>query len=97
MGNYRPISVLSCFSEILERIIYNRLFTFLAANEILYIKQFSFGEGHSTEHAIIQLTDQIENSFEKNHFTLGVFIGLSKAFDHHILIRKLNQYLVISI
>ena len=66
MGNYRPISVLSCFSEILERIIYNRLFKFLAANEILYIKQFSFEEGYSTEHAINQLTDQIESSFEKN-------------------------------
>ena len=36
MGNYRPISVLPCFSKILERIMYNRLFKYLTANEILY-------------------------------------------------------------
>ena len=57
MRNYRPISVLPCFSKILERITYNRLFNYLTANEILYKKQFGFREGHSTEHAIIQVID----------------------------------------
>ena len=83
LGNYsyRPISVLPCFSKILERIMYNRLFKYLKTNEILYKKQFGFQEGHSTEHAIIQLIDQINNCFEKNHFTLGISIDLKKAFD----------------
>ena len=35
MGNYRPISVLPCFSKILERIMYNKLFKYLTTNEIL--------------------------------------------------------------
>ena len=75
--------------------MYNRLFKYLTTNEILYKKQFGFQEGHSTEHAIMQLIDNINNSFEKNHFPLGVFIDLSKAFDtvdHYILITKLKQY-----
>ena len=38
IGNYRPISLLPCFSKILERIIYNRLFKYLTTNEILYKK-----------------------------------------------------------
>ena len=95
VGNYRPISILPCFSKILERIMYNRLFKYLTTNEILYKKQFGFQEGHSTKHAIMQLIDNINNSFEKNHFALGVFIDLSKAFDtvdHYILITKLKQY-----
>ena len=95
MGNYRPILVLSCFSKILERILDNRLFKYLTVNEILYQKKFDFREGHSTEDAIIQLIDQMKSSFERNHFTVGVFIDLSKAFDtvdHHIIIKKLNQY-----
>ena len=64
-------------------------------NDILYEKQFRFQEGNSTEHAIIQLTDQITTSFETNHLTLGTFIDLSKAFDtvyYQILIFKLQNY-----
>ena len=49
VGNYRPMSVLPCFSKILQRIMYNRLFKYLTTSEILYKKQFGFREGHSTE------------------------------------------------
>ena len=79
LGNCRPISVLPCFSKIVERMIYNRLL--ITDNNILYKKQFGFQTGHPTEHAIIQLVDQINSNFERNQYTLGVFIDLSKAFD----------------
>ena len=42
LSNYRPISVLPCFSKILERIMYNRLYNYLNENEILNDKQFGF-------------------------------------------------------
>ena len=64
---------------------------YLTANEILYKKQLRFQKGHSTEHAIIHVIDQINNSFVKIHFTLGNFIDHSKAFDtvdHSILIKN---------
>lgn len=63
-------------------------------NDVLYKKQFGFQEAHPTEHAIIQLTDQINSSFEKTYFTSGTFINLSKPFDfadHQILISKLQK------
>ena len=81
LGSYRPISVLPCFSKILERIIYNRLYNHLMKNNILYSEQFGFQKGHSTEHAIVQLIDQININFENNDRTIGVFTDLSKAFD----------------
>ena len=75
--------------------MYNRLYKHLTENNLLYKKQFDFQQKHSTEHAILQLIDQINNNFEKNQFTLGIFIDLTKAFDtvdHNILISKLENY-----
>ena len=63
-------------------------------NTFLYFKKkFGFQEGNYTERTLIQLIDQINNSFEKNHFTLVILVDLSKAFDtidHSILIKKIK-------
>ena len=79
LSNYRPISVLPCFSKMLERIMYKRLYSYLQENKILYSKQFGFQTGHSTDHAIIQLVEQIYENFEKNKYTLGEFIRPGKS------------------
>ena len=42
ISNYRPISVLPCFSKILEQIMYNRLYYYFTVNNILFNKQFGF-------------------------------------------------------
>ena len=92
LSNYRPISV-PCFSKILERVMHNRLFKYLLDSNILYKKQFGFQEEHSTDHAILQLVDEMYNTFEQNNFTLGVFIDLPKTYeslDHNILLKKLE-------
>ena len=79
--NYRPISFLPCFSKLLERIMYNRLY-----NNILYQKQFGFQNAHSTEHAILQLVNQITDAFSQGKCILGIFIDLSEALDKLIII-----------
>ena len=95
MSNYRPISVLPCFSKILEKIMYNRLYNHLYENNILYNEQFGFQKNTSTDHAILELVDELRQSFNENKFTVVVFIDLSKAFDtidHEILLHKLKHY-----
>ena len=84
--NHHPISVLPC---------YNRLYKYLCEEKLLYSKQFGFQKGHSTDHAIVHLVDQIYESFENDSYILGVFIYLFKAFDtidHSILLKKLEMY-----
>ena len=95
IGNYRPISVIPCFSKILESLMYNRLYKYLKENNILYEKQFGFQGGYSTSDAIVQLVGKIFDSFEKDQFTLGVFIDLPNAFDtvdHSILLKRWKTY-----
>ena len=65
----------------LEHIKYSRLQKYFKDQNILYDKQFGFQTGHSTDHAISQLVDQIYKVFEKNKYTLAVFSDFSKAFD----------------
>ena len=94
-SNYRQISVLPCFSKILERIMYNRLYSYLTENNILFNKQFGFQADHSTEHALLELVDQISNTFNDKNYFLGIFNDLSKAFDsldHKTLTQKLEHY-----
>ena len=75
--------------------MYNCLYKFLLENNILYQKQFGFQNAHSTEHAILQLVNQITEAFSQGKFTVGIFLDISKAFDivhHNILLEKLKAY-----
>ena len=95
ISNYRPISVLPCCSKILDRIMYNHLYKYLTNKKLLHPQQFGFRKGHSTEHSIAHLVDQIYESFENDEYTVGIFIDLSKEFDtvdHTILLKELEIY-----
>ena len=69
MDNYRPISLLSTFSKILEKLVATRLTSFLTANNILSKWQFGFRPGHSTAHPMIHFLNKITDSLNKKNNT----------------------------
>ena len=92
--NYRPIALLSNFSKILEKIMHNRLMTFLETNNILSASQFGFRKNHSTVHPMIQFSNFISNALNNKEHVLAVFCDLRKAFDtvdHKILLKKMKK------
>ena len=65
LSNYRPVSLLPCFSKILERLVFDRSVDYINTHEILNDKQFGFRSNHSTSMAIIELVDKINTAVEK--------------------------------
>ena len=96
--NYRPVSVLPCFSKFLERIIYDRLLDYLTNLNIFCDNQFSF---RKTTLGYLPCLICTKNISAMNHSELAVvvvfFLDLSKASDtiivnHFILFGKLEYY-----
>ena len=95
ISNYRPISVLSFFSKVFEKIMYNHVIDFINTNNLLSKQQFGFRKHHSTNHAVITLIDQISAALDCGKAVVGCYIDLKKAFDtvnHRILIEKMQRY-----
>ena len=70
LNNYRPISPLSIFNKLLEKLMYKRLIAFFNKNNMLY--------RISTDHAILSIFDKIQKAIEERHFSCGVFLVLAR-------------------
>ena len=94
LKNCRPISLLPCFSKVVEKVISIQLINYLETNNILNDSQFGFRAARSTTAATLSLVDFILEAFDKHEFAIGVFLDLTNAFetvDHFILLHKLHH------
>ena len=91
-SNYRPISLLSVFDKLLEKVMLNRSLQFLNKNDIY---QFGFRKNHATSNALTEVIDHIYKSLDEGKYVFEIYIDLKKAFDtvqHQILLYKLQHY-----
>ncbi len=97
--NYRPISNLPFLSKILEKVASSQLYFFLKKNGICEDFQSGFRPSHSTETALIRVTNDLLLSSDRGCISLLVLLNLSAAFntiDHNILLNRLENSVGIS-
>ena len=94
--NYRPISLLPILGKILEKLIYDSLYSHLVSHELLNSNQSGFRPGDSTVNQLISITHTIFKAFDCNPplDIRSVYLDISKAFDrvwHDGLVYKLKR------
>ena len=73
-NNYRPISLLSCFNRIFEKLAFERLKSLIDERKIVSSSQYGFRQGHSTGHAILDIVNVIQSNRDAGEFSCGVFV-----------------------
>jgi hypothetical protein len=94
LDNYRPVSNVSFFSKVVERVVARRLNDHLVANGFLDDRQHAYRASHSCETALLTVTNAGFHAMNESRLLILVLLDLSAAFDlvdHVLLIEKLNQ------
>lgn len=96
ISSYRPISLLTIFSKIFERLFLRRVFPILKENKVIPEHQFGFRRYHGTPEQCHRVVNFITASFERREYCSAVFLDVQKAFDkvwHKGLLYKLKKIL----
>ena len=93
--NFRPISLVPVIMKVVERLVHHQLYHYLSHNHLLASSQHGFRPQHSTETALLSVTDQILAASDNGQISLLCLLDLSKCFDvidHEILLEKLTLH-----
>ena len=79
-NNYRQISLLIVWSEIIERALFIRIYAYMEYQNLLFNRQFGFRTKHSTIDALVELLEKKRLNCQ-NVNVISFFLDLKKAFD----------------
>ncbi len=94
LENYRPVSFLPFIAKTLELVVFNQVSLFLSQNNKLDAKQSGFRSGHSTETALLSVTEALRIAKADSKSSVLILLDLSAAFDtvnHQILLSTLSS------
>ena len=89
------ISLLSSLSKIIEKYVFDQLYSYFETNKLFFSSQYGYRKHHSTDYACVELVDKIMHDLDEGETPICFFLDLSKAFDtldHDILLAKLKYY-----
>ena len=95
ISNYRPISIVPIMAKVVERLVQRQLSSYMSHNHLLSSSQHGFRSLHSTETALLSVTNRIFSNMDRGHVSLLCLLDLSKCFDvipHSQLLSKLQLY-----
>ena len=93
LQNYRPISNLPLLAKVLERVVTKQLQTYLEEHHLYANMQSAYRRFHSTETALLRVTNDLLRAVDQHHEAVLVLLDLSAAFDtidHGILLQRLT-------
>ena len=93
-SNYRPISLLSSLSKVLEKAVHYHLYTYLNDHSLLTVKNSGFKQKDSTVNQLLSIVHKLYSGLDNKENACLVFLDISKAFDrvwHEGLLFKLKQ------
>ena len=95
LNNYRPISLLSLLSKLLERVVYNQICHFLDTFNLISANQYGFRKNRSTTMAVLNHLEYVYDNLDQGNTVVSIFMDFSKAFDcidHQLLLQKVHCY-----
>ena len=96
---YRPISLLSCLSKILEKLVFSAVYSHITENQLLSDRQSGYRSGHSTQLQLMYLTHKLYKELDEGRDMTAVFLDISKYFDkiwHDGLLHKCKNDFLLS-
>ena len=79
-NNYRPISLLSPFAKLFEKLISSQLNSFLTRNKVVALEQFGYRRHHSTSLLLADAVSHLNKQTDQKLFTAIILLDLKKAF-----------------
>ena len=94
MKNYRPVSILSPLSKILEKVVYEQLYDYISRNKIFHQNLHGYRQHRSTQTVLLTMNDMWTNPAVAGQVSGAVLLDLSAAFDlvdTELLVTKLSS------